>query len=134
MRGLHEVNQVAIAVGLYLLDHPEVMEANLRQLEEGRRMLADFARRHGFGFPDCPANFQLIALPERIDARGVVEAVKARGFLIKGGLKAPAVRNCLRISLTSPEVMSRFVATLEAVIADESRDLRAAAGSRRAPA
>ena len=128
VRGLHEVSQLAVVVGLYFLDHPELLAANLEQLEAGRQALADFARGHNFGFPACPANFQLVALPEAIDSRAVVAALRERGFLIKGGLGAPAVRNCLRISLAAPEVMTRFVTELEAVLV-ELDEPSAAAGA-----
>ncbi len=134
VRGLHEVNQVAIAVGMYLLDHPELTEDYLKQLEAGRALLADFARRHAFGFPACPTNFQLIQLPEEIDSRTVVQALKRRSFLIKGGYRAPSVANCLRVSLAGPELIGRFVTALEESIAEAVGSLPSLAEVGRAPA
>lgn len=118
VRGLHEVNSMAIGVALYLLDHPEVSESYLRDLEAGRQLLAEVARRRGFGFPPCPANFQLIELPEPLDPRAIAQGVKERGFLIKGGFKAPSVRRCLRVSLAAPALMMRFTSILESVLDD----------------
>jgi len=133
VRGLHEVNAMAIGVALYLLDHPAIVETYLRDLEAGRQVLAELARRRGFGFPACPANFQLIELPAPLDPRAVVQGVKERGFLIKGGFKAPCLRRCLRVSLAAPDLMSRFVAALEAAVAAQAepgRAERASSGSR----
>ncbi len=134
VRGLHEVNQVAIAVGLHLLDHPELIDDYLSEMEAGRALLAEFAERHGFGFPPCPTNFQLIELSDDIDPSAVVQAVKRRGFLVKGGYKAPSVRNCLRVSLAGAELIGRFVAALEQALAEQGQAPPLSAEAGRAPA
>ena len=115
IRGAHEVNAVAIAVGSYILDHPEIGEEHIRQVEAGRRVLADVSGELGLGFPECPTNFQLISFPGVTDTAGIVAALKERGYLVKGGFSSQAVRDCIRVTLGAPEVMRGFADALRAV-------------------
>lgn len=117
VRGLHEVNSMAVAMGRYYLEHPELITRYLDMLQEGRNVIVDFARRHNFAAPECPTNFQLLDLGEQYDPGEMVAALKARGFLIKGAYKAPAIRNCLRVTLDGPDLMQQFVAAFERVLA-----------------
>ncbi|NKB55251.1 MAG: aminotransferase class I/II-fold pyridoxal phosphate-dependent enzyme [Alphaproteobacteria bacterium] len=117
VRGLHEVNSMAIALGCYYLEHPELIERYLDTLREGRKVLVDFARQHNFAAPECPTNFQLLDLDEQYDPGEIISALKGRGFLIKGAYKAPAIRNCLRVTLDGPDLMQQFVTAFERVLA-----------------
>jgi len=125
VRGLHEVNSMAIAVGQYYLTHPELIEKYLEMLEEGRSVILDFARQHNFGVPHCPTNFQLIDLGERYDSKAIVSALKANGYLVKGDYKASAISNCIRVTLDNPDMMSRFIETFSKVL-DASGETAAA--------
>lgn len=116
VRGAHEVNAVAIAVGCYVADHPELGAEYLGQVEAGRAALAAAARELRLGFPECRTNFQLLRIPGATDTSLLVSALKARGYLVKGGFTSPAVRNCLRVTLASPAVMRGFVAALRGVL------------------
>jgi histidinol-phosphate aminotransferase len=118
IRGAHEVNAVAIAVGSYVLDHPELAAAHLTEISAGREVMAAAARRLGLGVPDCPTNFQLLQFPGRLDTTDVVVALKRKGYLVKGGFSAPAMRNCIRVTLGPPDVMAGFVEALEQALSD----------------
>jgi histidinol-phosphate aminotransferase len=114
IRGAHEVNAVAIAIACYVLDHPEVGEAYLAAVQAGRDVLARGASRLGLGFPPCPTNFQLLRIPGAANTEDLVAALRRHGFLVKGRFSAPAIRDCIRVTLAGPEVMERFVRALEA--------------------
>lgn len=116
VRGNHEVNAVAIRIGHYLLDHPELREAHLQEIEAGRAVLAEVARELGLGFPPCPGNFQLLRMnqPERIPH--VVEALKQRGFLVKAPFNSTCISDCIRVTLCGPRVVSKFAVALRDVV------------------
>jgi len=120
VRGAHEVNAIAIHAGAFVLDHPEIGEAFVRDLEAGRRLLVAAARDLGLDAPRCPANFQLVELPPSLEPTAVVEALKQRGYLVKGGFQHPSVARCIRVTLAGPEVMTPFTQTLRDVYARAS--------------
>jgi histidinol-phosphate aminotransferase len=118
IRGAHEVNAVAIAIGTYVMDHPELGEAHLAEVDAGRKVLAGVAHELGLGFPECPTNFQLLAFPGVQDTTGIVSALKEKGYLVKGGFSAPAVRDCIRITLGGADLMRGFGDALRSVTAN----------------
>lgn len=117
-RGSHEVNAVAIAVGSYLLDHPEIEGARLHEIETGRAVLNTAAQKLGLETPDCEGNFQLLSFPGAEDTTPWIEALRGRGFLVKGPFSAPCVRNCIRVTLDGPETMRSFTRALASVVRD----------------
>ncbi len=116
IRGAHEVNAVAAAIGTYIMDHPEVGDKYLAEVEAGRSVLSKAASKLGLGFPNCPANFQLIQFPDMVDTTSIVTALKQKGYLVKGGFSSPAVRNCIRVTLAGPYVIENFVNALYDVV------------------
>lgn len=123
VRGLHEVNALGVHAGCYMLRHPELVDRFVAELEAGRAVLSRFARQHNFGLPPCPTNFQLIELPECYSPTAIVAALRESGFLIKGDFRAPALRQCLRITLDGPELMQSFVDAFALVLAREDAGL-----------
>jgi len=117
VRGAHEVNEVAIQVGCYLTDHPEIGTRFVREIEAGRTVLSRTAAELGFGCPPSPANFQLVELPPPFEPREVTAALKARGYLVKGGFDHPSVERCIRVTLAGPDVIGPFGDALKEVCA-----------------
>lgn len=116
VRAAHEVSAVAIRLGCYLLDHPEILDGHVAAAEAGRRILCDAAAELGLGCPPCPANFQLLRFPGRADATAVTRALEAKDYFVKGGFTAP-LEAFIRVTLTGPEIMRGFVAALRSVYA-----------------
>ena len=121
VRGAHEVNAVAIAMGCFVLDHPAVALRHLAEIASGRQVLAAAAADLGLGFPACPTNFQLLELPDSIPPSGVVARLKDLGYLVRGGFAAPAVRRCLRVTLGGPDVMAGFAIALRSALGAPAR-------------
>ncbi len=119
LRGLHEVNAVAVALGGYLLDHPAIVEDYVAVVEEGRKVVRWGAQDLSLGFPACHTNFQLLRLCRNEDSKRILDAMKQRGFLIKGAFRAPALRDCIRATVGPPELMRRFLAALGDVLQTE---------------
>jgi histidinol-phosphate aminotransferase len=116
VRGAHEVNGVAIAMGSYALAHPAIEREYRSSLEEGRRVLAGVSRELGLGFPTCRANFQLLQFPGMADTTAVVKALRDKGYLVKGSFAAPSVRDCIRVTLDNAREMKQFAKVLRTVV------------------
>jgi histidinol-phosphate aminotransferase len=116
VRGAFEVNAAAIAMGCLVLDRPDIGDRYLREIEEGRAVLAATVADLGLGFPPCPTNFQLVEFPEGLDTRRVVDELFKRKYLVKGAFTAPSVRRCIRVTLGDAEVMRGFAEALRDVL------------------
>lgn len=108
VRGGSEISGVSLALGCYLLDHPEIAEAFREVVEAGREILIGAAQCLGFEVLPCAANFQLLRSPSGVDADAVARALKRRGYLVKSGFHHPSMLQCIRISLNGPDVMRPF--------------------------
>ena len=115
VRGAHEVNAVAVQLGSYVLDHPEITAQALAEVEEGRAVLRGVAQELGLGCPPCPTNFQILRFPEGTDTKAVVHELKQRGYLVKGGFTTAAMRNWIRVTLGPRPVMEGFATALRGV-------------------
>ena len=118
VRGAHDVNAIAVAVGTYVLDHPEISEAYIEEVRSGRDVLAAAAHELGLGFPECPTNFQTLGLPGITNTAGIVAALREKGYLVKGNFTSRAVRNCIRVTLGPPDIMTAFASALEQVLVE----------------
>jgi histidinol-phosphate aminotransferase len=116
VRGLHEVNAIAVHAGSYMLARPHLVDRFLAELEAGRSVLVDWARGRHLRLPPCPTNYQLIALPDHVDPDDMVAQLRRRGFLVRGFREAVLSRY-LRITLDAPDLMRRFVEACEDVMA-----------------
>ena len=113
-----------------MLDHPELAERYVEEVELGRQVLAAAAKKLGILCPACPTNFQLLQFPQGSNTGTVMAALKRKGYLVKGGFTSPAIRNCLRVTLGPPKIMQGFVEALEAVMADGGRPAMTRGGGR----
>ena len=114
-RGSHEVNSVAVAVGCYLLDHPELERTRLREIEAGRAVLCAEAEKLGLLAPSSAGNFQLLSIAGPEGTPAWISALQQKGFLVKGPFRAPCLRDCIRVTLDGPEIMAAFSAALSEV-------------------
>jgi histidinol-phosphate aminotransferase len=113
VRGGSEISGVSLAIGCYLLDHPDIAEEFYVAVEAGRRLLVERAQQLGFEVPPCAANFQLLRCPTAIDADELTGALKARGYLVKSGFGHPSMRQCVRVTVNGPDIIRPFLAALE---------------------
>ena len=109
IRGAHEVNSLAIQVGTFLSEHPEIAASYAAELEAGRAELAALGEELGYQCPPCPANFQLLELESAERARSLVKALESRGILVKGGFGEPCLARCVRVTLAGQQSMARLL-------------------------
>jgi histidinol-phosphate aminotransferase len=112
VRGGNEVSGVSLALGSYLLDHPQIAEDFRRAVDSGRRILNTQAEASGFTALPCAGNFQLLRCPRGLAPSTVAAALEDRRFLVKAGFSHPAIADCIRVSLNGPDIMQPFTAAL----------------------
>jgi histidinol-phosphate aminotransferase len=116
VRSAYDVNAVAALCVRTLLAHPEVAEQFVAEVDAGRRTLAQRLPALGLTPLRGETNFQLIRCADRIEPGELVDALRDRGYLVKGPFTAPCLIDCIRITLGPPALMARFCEVLEAVL------------------
>jgi histidinol-phosphate aminotransferase len=100
VRAPYNVNVLTQAAALFLLDRLEVLEEQAARIRADRRLLAAaLAALPGVTVFPSEANFLLVRVP---DADGAFEGLRRQGVLVKN-LNMPAMRNCLRITVGTPD-------------------------------
>jgi histidinol-phosphate aminotransferase len=116
VRSAYDVNAVAATFARTLLAHPEVAAGYVSEVDAGRQVVSERALRLGLEPLPGETNFQLIRVSSRIHPATLVERLRERGYLIRGPFTAPCLRDCVRITLGPPDLMSRFCDALEDVV------------------
>jgi histidinol-phosphate aminotransferase len=116
VRGGNETSSLSLAIGCYLIDHPEIAEEFRESVEDGRRLLLAAALKLGFKPLPCVTNFALLECPETVDPSNIIAELRNRGYLVKGGFSNPILMHCIRVSLNGPDIMVPFVHALEQVM------------------
>lgn len=116
VRSAYDVNAVAAACAGVLLAHPEVAEDYAAEVTAGRDLLIERARALGLEPIPSLTNFQVLRLGGRGDPATVVEALHGKGYIVKGPFGSAGLRNCIRVTLGSPELMARFADALADVL------------------
>ena len=116
VRPPYNVNVLTQAAAEFALDHIEVLNAQATELRAARTSLAAaLAALPGVHVFPSAANFILIRVPNSDDAYAKLLADKV---LIKNMSKMHSVlTNCLRITVSTPEENSAFLAALAAALA-----------------
>lgn len=124
LRPMYEVHSVAIAVGLYLLEHDEIMRDYVRQVGEGITALSQGLARMGLRCWGSQSNSILAELPAAVPAAGCASALREKGFLIRSET-GPPLTNHIRITAGPREQAERLLSALEQVLAtQQERALR----------
>lgn len=117
LRPPYNVNVLTEAAARFALDHLGIFEEQAARLRADREALAHSLQRLLAGLPGAQvypsrANFLLIRLP---DGPAAFERLRARGVLVKDvGRMHPSLRNCLRLTVGTPEENRLLVEALRA--------------------
>ena len=111
VRTVNDLNSMSILCASQVLKYPQIIDDYVAEVEEGRRLLANKATDLGLTVLPSHANFLLIRVGHRCTPVDLVEALKRRGYLVKG-LGAPCVSDCIRVTLGPSDLMSDFAESL----------------------
>jgi histidinol-phosphate aminotransferase len=100
VRQAYNVNALTQAAALFVLERLEVLEAQAAAIRaERERLAAGLAALPGVKVFPSQANFLLVRVP---DADRADAALRRQSVLVKN-LDSPALRNCLRVTVGTPE-------------------------------
>ena len=117
VRPMYETHSLAIAIGLYLLEHPDLMESYVRQVQQSVAAVTSTLRRLGIQAFGQWTNCVIVGLPEDLPAPKLQEALRGQGFLIRAETAAP-LTNHLRITVGPLEQTLRFLKAFESILSD----------------
>lgn len=112
VRPMYETHSLAIAVGLYLLEHEDLMKQYVQEVARSRAFLKEAFGRMGWKNFGQVTNSLLVALPDRLAAKEVAAFLKKQRFLVRAEMEPP-LSNHLRVTLGSLEQAHRFWKALE---------------------
>ena len=109
VRQVYNVNVLTQAAALYVLERIEVLEAQAARIRADRAALgAELAALKGVTVYPSQANFFMIRVA---DAGRTWEALRRQGVLVKN-LDGPALPNCLRVTVGTPDENRILLAAL----------------------
>lgn len=116
VRSAYDVNAVAAQCADVMSRHPEVATDYAAEVSAGRTRLCE--RAVALGLDPIPAltNFQVLRLQGRAEPAAIVEALHARGYIVKGPFSAPCLKDCIRVTLGPPALMEAFADALADVL------------------
>jgi len=113
VRSVYDVNAVAALAARTALAHPEIADDYVREVDAGRDVLVERARALGLEPLPSPTNFLQIRVSESVEPTALIDALRDRGYLVRGPFNHPSLAGCVRVTLGPPELMARFAEALE---------------------
>jgi histidinol-phosphate aminotransferase len=112
----HDITSVSAKFTEYFLDHPEISNGYVKDVNEGKEYLTrEFSSIGGHVFLSV-TNFVFVRLPEGIDAAKLVHKLEERDVWIKGPFKGVPIEGLIRITVGPKEQMGIFMQHLKEVI------------------
>lgn len=106
----YNLDRVSIVAGVAALEDMDWMRANVQRICATRGRLCDALRTLGYEVPPSEANFVLARRPGH-DQRGVQEALKERGILVRH-FATPELHDALRITIGTDSEVDALLAAL----------------------
>jgi len=106
VRPTFDINGLAVLFGERLLDHPEVIQALIREAMMGKEFLVEKLAAAGIPFCAGSANFVLIHCGGKVDA--VVKGLAQENILVSGGFQNDNLKPYVRVTVAKKELMEEF--------------------------
>jgi histidinol-phosphate aminotransferase len=100
----------------YLLDHPEVVRGAVREVEEGKAVIARECVKIGAQMIPSVTNFVFVRLPAGIDGVKLVKDLEVRDIWIKGPFKGVPVDGFIRITVGDAAQMKKLFDVITTLI------------------
>ena len=113
---VHEINGVATKIGVYMLDHLEIVNQYVDDVNQGKSILYERLEKIGFETLKSETNFMFFKTPENIDPKKLKKYLEANRILIKGPFEKNPFDNHLRITVGDPKQMNMFCDIVEKFI------------------
>jgi histidinol-phosphate aminotransferase len=113
----YDITTVTAKFVEYLLDHPEIMQNYVRDVEEGKAVIARECRSFGAEMIPSVTNFVFVRLPAGVDGGKLVKELEARDIWIKGPFKGVPVDGLIRITVGPRVQMETLMAAVKTLVA-----------------
>ncbi|MFH1772671.1 MAG: histidinol-phosphate transaminase [Candidatus Omnitrophota bacterium] len=112
-RSLVESNAVSMAIGEYILKHPEITNDYVDSLNQGRKYIKEELSKMGFKYSGGSfTNGMLIFLNSEQETSELIEYLKKRNIYVRGSFGEP-IKNCVRLTLGPTQAMEEFATCLK---------------------
>ena len=102
-----------MTVAEYFLDHPQLRDDHVREVNEGGKYLQDELTKLGLRwFGGNVTNGLLIFLDSKEESEGIVQFMRKKKIYIRGSFEEP-YHACIRVSLGSKDMLAHFVDALK---------------------
>lgn len=121
IKSLHDINSVAIAASLFLLDRHKIVDSYVSEVHDSKKKLASSCLKINVDFIPSHANFSFVRLPKSVDTQSVVRSLAHHGFrvrLLSG--TGTSLDGTLRFTVGPWQIMKSFLSALDRSI-EESR-------------
>lgn len=111
---IDHVSVFAVRIGMFLIDHEDMIEDYVRRTEAGKRYLLKALAALGFSVIGSHANFLLVDFGQ--DKDQIVQWLRDRRIHVGTILRLPFPSTFVRVTAAPVSVMKRFVTELEDVL------------------
>ena len=116
----YNINRLTLLAGAAALRDEEYFRRSCAAVAGTREWTVRRLKELGFALTDSRANFVFARTP-RMEGGRLYRALRDRGVLVRH-FDAPRIADWLRITIGTPEQMSKLIETLEAIFAEEGPD------------
>lgn len=116
VRLTHEITSLSARFGEYLLDHSEIMEEYVAQVNKSKAYLLRVFAGMGITAEKSHANFVLAKLPGRLNGESIVKLLRERKIRIGGPFTAGPLKGYIRITVGPISQIEGFVSALNSVL------------------
>lgn len=111
----YNINSLSQTVATHALKHREVLNRQISLLiSERKKLYNELSKVHGVTAYPTETNF--IMIKTKSDASAIHKKLKQKGILIKNLSKPGPLKNCLRITIGTPEENKEFLNTFKAIL------------------
>lgn len=101
-----DVNGLGVCLAERLLTEPKIIQGFKKEIRQGKKYLIDKLSIEGIPYRQGYANFILINCPGRVGE--VIKNLAKRGILVQGSFKQAFLKDYIRVTIGSREVMQIF--------------------------
>ena len=121
VRPMYEVNSFAVRLGIYLLEHPNLISDHVEQVCQAKSFTENVLFEMGLQVSRSYANFVLINVGGREKSAKIAELMYREKILIKCGFEEPCLEPYIRVGLGSVNQMAFFIEKLKLVLRELSQ-------------
>jgi histidinol-phosphate aminotransferase len=105
---VHEITGISAKIGLYMLDHMELVDQYIDDVNKGKSILYDRLIINGFEIVNSEANFIFLRTPDGLNSLELKQYLEKNKILIRGPFERYPFDNHLRITVGDEEQMNLF--------------------------